>query len=161
MKRIAIVCIAIGAIVLFYAFDLDSRLTFASLKASLRTLINWQQNAPLTSAAIFIAVYVLVAALSLPGAALLTLAAGALFGLAWGTVYASFASSVGALLAFLVSRYLLQDVVQRRFGDRLKAINEGFEREGAFYLFTLRLVPLFPFFLVNLLMGLTPMPGAT
>ena len=107
-------------------------------------------------ALIFFVAYVLVTALSLPGAVIMTLAAGALFGLGFGTLLVSFASSIGATLAFLASRYLLRDVIQARFGDRLKAINEGMAKDGTLYLFTLRLVPLFPFFLVNLLMGLTP-----
>jgi len=109
----------------------------------------------------FGAVYVLVAALSLPGAVILTLAAGAIFGLLWGTFIASFASTLGATLAFWSARYLLRDWVQARFGDRLKPINDGMARDGAFYLFTLRLVPVFPFFLINLLMGLMPIRSLT
>jgi pyruvate/2-oxoglutarate dehydrogenase complex dihydrolipoamide dehydrogenase (E3) component/uncharacterized membrane protein YdjX (TVP38/TMEM64 family) len=109
----------------------------------------------------FLAIYVAVTALSLPGAAIMTLAGGALFGLALGTLIVSFASSIGATLAFLVSRYLLRDVVQAKFGERLRPINDGVARDGAFYLFSLRLVPVFPFFLVNLLMGLTPIRTAT
>ena len=105
--------------------------------------------------------YVVVTALSLPGAAVMTLAGGALFGLGWGLVIVSFASTIGATLAFLVSRHLLRDSVQSRFGERLKAINDGIARDGAFYLFTLRLVPVFPFFLINLLMGLTPIRVST
>src|SRR5436190_17528809 len=112
-------------------------------------------------AASFFAIYVLVTGLSLPGAAMLTLVAGALFGLLWGVVIVSFASTMGATLAFLASRYLLRDWVQARFGDKLKTINQGVEREGAFYLFALRLVPAFPFFLINLVMGLTPMATRT
>jgi pyruvate/2-oxoglutarate dehydrogenase complex dihydrolipoamide dehydrogenase (E3) component/uncharacterized membrane protein YdjX (TVP38/TMEM64 family) len=104
---------------------------------------------------------VLVTALSLPGAAVMTLAMGALFGLLWGTLLVSFASSIGATLAFLASRFVLRDSVQQRFGDKLKAINDGVARDGALYLFTLRMVPLFPFFLINLLMGLTPMRART
>jgi uncharacterized membrane protein YdjX (TVP38/TMEM64 family) len=102
-------------------------------------------------------IYILVTALSLPGAVVLTLAGGALFGLGVGFVAISFASSIGATLAFLVSRFVLRDFVQSRFGDRLRVINKGVRREGAFYLFSLRLVPIFPFFLINLAMGLTPM----
>ena len=104
----------------------------------------------------FFLFYVVIAALSLPGAAVLTLGAGALFGLLWGTIIVSFASSIGATLAFLISRYLFRDAVQKRFGDRLTAVNNGMAKDGVYYLFTLRLVPLFPFFVVNLLMGLTP-----
>ncbi|MEX1303389.1 MAG: TVP38/TMEM64 family protein, partial [Desulfotignum sp.] len=100
--------------------------------------------------------YITVTALSLPGAAVMTLAGGALFGLVTGTVVISFASTIGATLAFLVSRFLLKNWVQNRFKDKLHAINRGIERDGAFYLFTLRLVPVFPFFIINLVMGLTP-----
>ena len=110
---------------------------------------------------LFFAAYVVITALSLPGAGIMTLAAGGLFGLAWGFVIVSFASTIGATLAFLVSRYLLRDSVQKRFGDRLGPLNKGIEREGAFYLFTLRLVPIFPFFLINILMGLTPIKTFT
>jgi pyruvate/2-oxoglutarate dehydrogenase complex dihydrolipoamide dehydrogenase (E3) component/uncharacterized membrane protein YdjX (TVP38/TMEM64 family) len=111
---------------------------------------------PLQAGLLFFAVYVAATGLSLPGASVLTLIAGAIFGLFWGTIIVSFASTIGATLAFLTSRFLLRDWVQQRFGDRLRPINEGVAREGAFYLFALRLVPAFPFFAVNLLMGLTP-----
>ncbi len=110
---------------------------------------------------LFFTFYVIITALSLPGAAIMTLAGGGLFGLAWGLVIVSFASTIGATLAFLVSRYLLRESVQKRFGDRLETLNRGIEREGAFYLFTLRLVPIFPFFLINILMGLTPIKTST
>jgi uncharacterized membrane protein YdjX (TVP38/TMEM64 family) len=105
--------------------------------------------------------YVLMAALSLPGATVMGLAGGAVFGFWVGTAAVSFASTIGATLAFLMSRYLLRDAVQSRFGDRLAAVNEGVAREGAWYLFTLRLIPVFPFFVINLVMGLTPMPART
>jgi uncharacterized membrane protein YdjX (TVP38/TMEM64 family) len=105
---------------------------------------------------VYMLIYIAVTALSLPGAAVMTLAGGALLGLLTGTVVISFASTIGATLAFLVSRFLLKDWVQSRFKDKLKAINQGIEKEGAFYLFTLRLVPVFPFFIINLVMGLTP-----
>ena len=109
----------------------------------------------------YLLVYVLVTALFLPGAAVMTLAGGALFGFWPALLVVSFASTIGATLALLVSRFLLRDWVQGRFGDRLKAINAGIEAEGAFYLFSLRLVPIFPFFLINLAMGLTPLRSAT
>jgi uncharacterized membrane protein YdjX (TVP38/TMEM64 family) len=102
--------------------------------------------------------YILVTSLSLPGAAVMTLAGGALFGLLTGTVVVSFASTIGATLACFVSRFILRDWVQGKFGDKLKTVNEGIEKEGAFYLFTLRLIPVFPFWLINLVMGLTKMP---
>ena len=110
---------------------------------------------------VFFAVYVAVTALSLPGAAIMTLLGGAIFGLWIGTLVVSFASSLGATLAMLVSRYVLRDSVKAKFGARLADIDRGIEREGAFYLFTLRLVPVFPFFVINLLMGLTAMKATT
>ena len=157
MKRALILALVVVAIALFFITGLHERLTLQGIQASLGQLSAWRDESPLQMALLFMAAYIAATALSLPGAAALTLAAGALFGLGWGTLIVSFASSIGALLAFLVSRHLLRDVVQQRFGQRLQALNDGIEREGAFYLFTLRLVPIFPFFLVNLLMGLTPL----
>jgi pyruvate/2-oxoglutarate dehydrogenase complex dihydrolipoamide dehydrogenase (E3) component/uncharacterized membrane protein YdjX (TVP38/TMEM64 family) len=136
-------------------------LTLASIKASQAELESWRQTQPLISSAVFFAVYVAVTALSLPGAAVMTLAAGALFGIGWGTLIVSFASTIGATLAFLASRWLLGGWVQVRFGDRLAAINAGIAKEGGFYLFTLRLVPAVPFFVINLAMGLTPIRTRT
>ena len=141
-------------------FGLGSLLTLDHLKASRDTLQAQVQAQPLLTAALFFAIYVAAAALSIPGAVILTLAAGALFGLGWGLLIVSFASSVGALLAFLVARYLLRDAIQSRFGKALAPINEGVNKDGIFYLLTLRLVPVFPFWLINLLMGLTPMRAA-
>jgi pyruvate/2-oxoglutarate dehydrogenase complex dihydrolipoamide dehydrogenase (E3) component/uncharacterized membrane protein YdjX (TVP38/TMEM64 family) len=161
MKKIGLlVLIAILAAGFFY-FDLHQLLTLQGLKSGLAQFEIWRAESPLLVGGAFLILYVIVTALSLPGAVIMTLAAGALFGLGWGLLIVSFASSIGATLAFLVSRYLLQDMVQKRFGDRLKAINEGVEKEGAFYLFTLRLVPIFPFFLINLLMGLTNIRAVT
>jgi uncharacterized membrane protein YdjX (TVP38/TMEM64 family) len=137
-------------------FDLGQQLTLESLKGSRDSLQALVQQSPGRAIAIFFAVYVLVTALSLPGATVLTLAAGALFGLWPGLLLASFASSIGATLAFLTARYLLRDAVQQRLGERLAPINEGMRRDGAWYLLTLRLVPVFPFFIINLVMGLTP-----
>jgi len=156
MKKITIFVVVAFLVLLFFALDLNRFLTLDGLKASLGQFEIWRAASPVFVGFAFFSLYVLVAALSLPGAAVMTLAAGALFGLPWGMAIVSFASSIGATLAFLTSRYLLRDTIQNRFGGRLKAINDGMARDGAFYLFTLRLVPLFPFFLVNLLMGLTP-----
>ena len=125
------------------------------MKGSLDTFTQQIEQNPIVSIGVFFAVYVAVTALSLPGAAILTLAAGALFGLTQGFIIVSFASSVGATLAFLVARFILRDTVRKRFSEKLKKIDEGVEKQGAFYLFTLRLVPVFPFFLINMLMGLT------
>ncbi|MYI89656.1 MAG: pyridine nucleotide-disulfide oxidoreductase, partial [Gammaproteobacteria bacterium] len=112
---------------------------------------------PLKSALIYFAVYILITGLSVPGAAIATLVGGAIFGLLWGTVLVSFASVIGASCAFLVSRHILRDAIQSRYGERLRTINEGIRKDGAVYLFTLRMVPIFPFFIINLVMGLTPM----
>jgi len=162
MPRRLLLLAALAALVAaFFALDLGRFLTIEALKASHAEFVGLREASPWRVFAAFFLGYVAVTALSLPGAAIMTLAAGALFGLATGTVLVSFASSIGATLAFLVSRYLLREAVQTRFGDRLKAINQGVARDGAFYLFTLRLVPVFPFFLINLLMGLTPMRTAT
>ena len=139
----------------FFYWDLGAYLTLESLKAqqtALDALV--AADVVLISVAFFV-VYVLVTALSIPGAAIMTLAAGGMFGLGLGLLIVSFASTIGATLAMLVSRYLLRDQVQRRFQRQMDAINEGVKKDGAFYLFTLRLVPIFPFFVVNLLMGLT------
>lgn len=157
MKRALLLILMVGTIAMFFITGLHERLTLEGMQASLGQLGAWRDESPLQTTLLFGAAYVAATALSLPGAVVLTLAAGALFGLMWGTLIVSFASSIGALLAFLVSRHLLRDVVQQRFGQRLQALNDGIEREGALYLFTLRLVPIFPFFLVNLLMGLTPL----
>ena len=161
MKKLIIVLVIIGAVIGFFAFDLNQLLTLENIKSNQVEFQQWRDSAPVLVSLLFFAAYVLVTALSLPGAAIMTLAAGGLFGLAWGFVIVSFASTIGATLAFLVARYLLRDSVQKRFGDRLGPLNKGIEREGAFYLFTLRLVPIFPFFLINILMGLTPIKTFT
>ncbi len=160
MKKILLLVIGL-LVAAFFTFDLHQLLTLEGLKNGLSQFEQWRDSEPLLVGGGFFALYVAVTALSLPGAAVMTLAAGALFGLWWGLLIVSFASSIGALLAFLVSRYLLRDKVQARFGSRLQAINDGVARDGAFYLFTLRLVPVFPFFLINLLMGLTPIRAIT
>ncbi len=161
IKRIILVAAIVTLIAAFFYFDLHQLLTFTGLKSGLTQFETWRNADPMLVGGAFFLLYVIVTALSLPGAAIMTLAAGALFGVLWGVLIASFASSLGATVAFLGSRYLLQDSVQRRFGERLKAINDGVQKDGAFYLFTLRLVPVFPFFLINLLMGLTPIRAAT
>ena len=154
-KKIALLGVIVAAIFSFFYFDLNSYLTLQGMKDSLDTFQSQIAQNPVLSMGVFFAIYVAVTALSLPGAAILTLAAGALFGLVQGLVIVSFASSVGATLAFLVSRFILRDTVRNKFKEKLKKIDEGVEKQGAFYLFTLRLVPVFPFFLINLLMGLT------
>ena len=145
----------------FFAFDLHEYLTLESFQTQQARIDTYHSAHPIASAAAFFAIYVAVTGLSLPGAALMTLIAGAIFGLLWGIVIVSFASSIGATLAFLVSRFLLRDWVQARFGDRLKTIYAGIDRDGAFYLFALRLVPALPFFVINLVMGLTSLSTRT
>ena len=161
MKRFLLVLLILASVVGFFAFDLDRFLTLESLQQSQDDFVALKAQSPWLLAAIAFTLYVLVTALSLPGALIMTLAMGALFGLAIGTLLVSFASSVGATLAFLAARFVLRDTVQQRFSDKLKAINDGVAKDGALYLFTLRLVPVFPFFLINLLMGLTKMRTRT
>jgi len=156
MKKLFLILIIAAVAVSFFAFDIDQLLTLENIKSNQAAFEQLKADSPVLVSLAFFSLYVAVTALSLPGAVLMTLAGGALFGLLWGFVLVSFASTIGATLAFLVSRYLFRESVQNRFGDRLAAINEGVKTEGAFYLFTLRLVPIFPFFLINVLMGLTP-----
>ncbi|WP_194089401.1 FAD-dependent oxidoreductase [Vibrio hibernica] len=148
-------------ITLFFTFDLHHILTLEGIKSRMDEFYHWQRTSPFLVATVFFLIYIAVTALSLPGAAILTLAAGGLFGLTTGLFIVSFASTIGATLAFLVSRYILRDTIERKFSKRLKSINAGIEKDGAFYLFTLRLVPVFPFFLINLLMGLTKIKTRT
>jgi len=156
MKKIIIILLVALAIFAFIFFDVGEMLTLENLKNQQQAIDARYQASPLMVILVYFLIYVAATALSIPGAAILTLAGGAIFGVVTGTIIVSFASTIGATLAFLGSRYLFRDWVQARFGDRLKALNEGMARDGAFYLFSLRLVPVFPFFLINLLMGLTP-----
>jgi len=140
----------------FFALDLGQYFTLENLKNQQETFRAYYQQHQGLTLLIYFSIYVLMAALSLPGAAVMTLAGGAFFGLFAGSIVVSFASSIGATLAFLVSRFLLRESVQGKFGEKLAAINQGIEKDGAFYLLTLRLVPVFPFFVINLVLGLTP-----
>ena len=155
MKKILILAVLAALVAAYFIFDLGQYLTLEGIKMLVGEWEAFYAANPVIVLAGFFAIYVLVTAASLPGAAIMTLAAGALFGLVTGTVLVSFASTMGATLAFLSSRYVLRDTIEARLGERLKAINAGLERDGAFYLFTLRMIPLFPFFVVNLVMGLT------
>lgn len=157
IKKIAMLAAGAVLVGLFFVFDLQQYLTLDYLKASQARFAEMYQANPVLVIGVYMAIYILVTALSLPGAAILTLAGGALFGLFTGLIVVSFASSIGATLACFVARFILRDWVQERFGDKLSTINEGVEKEGAFYLFTLRLIPVFPFFVINLVMGLTKM----
>src|SRR5579864_1126802 len=155
MKKVLLAVLILAAVTVFVGFDLGRFLTLDSLKQAKGTFAAWQSNQPWLTAAGYFVLYVAMAALSLPGAAIMTVAGGAIFGLAEGVLLVSFASSLGAVLAFASARFVLRDSVQRRVGGRLKTVNEGITKDGVFYLFSLRLVPVFPFFVVNLLMGLT------
>ena len=159
--RLAVIVIFAALIVAFFWFDLTRYLDLEYLKSRQADIDVFYRDHPVALLAGYFLIYVAITGLSLPGAAIMTLVGGAVFGLLWGTVLVSFASTIGATIAFVVARYILRDGIQRRYGDRLKAINEGVERDGAFYLFTLRLVPAFPFFVINLVMGLTPMRTLT
>lgn len=150
--------VTLGVLLWAYnAFDLGRLLTLEYLKDSRNQLLGLYDARPTFTVSVYFAIYVIATAASFPGAVILTLAAGALFGFWFGLLVVSFASSLGALMAFLVARYLLHDTVQAKFSKTLAPLNEGVKRDGVFYLLTLRLVPVFPFWLVNLLMGLTPM----
>ncbi|MBU0944241.1 MAG: TVP38/TMEM64 family protein [Proteobacteria bacterium] len=157
INKLAIVVAGAVLVALFFGLDLQQYLTLEYLKESQARFADLYDEKPAMVIGSYMAIYILVTALSLPGAAILTLAGGALFGLVTGLVVVSFASSIGATLACFVARFVLRDWVQNKFGDRLTTINEGIAREGAFYLFTLRLIPVFPFFVINLVMGLTQM----
>ncbi len=161
MKRAILALLVVAAIALFFGMGLDQYLTLGALKEGQGKFAALQAQSPWLVTFVSFVLYVIVVALSLPGATIMGLAMGALFGLWYGTLLVSFASTIGATLAFLTSRYLLRDFVQQRFGDRLRGINEGMAKDGALYLFMLRLVPAFPFFLINLLMGLTQIPTRT
>ena len=154
--RLALIAVIAIAIAAFFASDLDRFFTLEFFKSQQAAIGAFFNANPFETAAIFFVIYVVVTGLSLPGAALMTLVAGAIFGILWGTVIVSFASSIGATFAFLASRFLFRESIQTRFGANLKTVNDGIERDGAFYLFALRLVPAFPFFVINLVMGLTP-----
>lgn len=156
IRRLLLLAALAALVLTYFGLDLGRFLSLDYFKSQQAAIEAWRAAQPLKAALAFFVAYVAVTGLSLPGAAVMTLVGGAVFGLFWGLLLVSFASSLGATLAFLVSRFLLRDWVQKRFGDRLRAINAGVEKEGGFYLFTLRLVPVFPFFVINLLMGLTP-----
>jgi uncharacterized membrane protein YdjX (TVP38/TMEM64 family) len=160
-KKLGILIVIICLIVLFKILHLDQYLTLSYIKASQeRFALLYSQHQAMVIAG-YMLIYILVTSLSLPGAAVMTLAGGALFGLLTGTVVVSFASTIGATLACFVSRFVLRDWVQGKFGDKASKVNEGIKKEGSFYLFTLRLIPVFPFWMINLVMGVTKMPIST
>ncbi len=160
-KKLILLALIAAAVAAFFYYDLGTYLSLDYLKSQQQSFIEAYNADPILIIGIFAAIYIVSTALSLPGASILTLLAGALFGVVTGTIVVSFASTIGATLAFLSSRFLLRDWVQGKFGDRLKGINDSLEKDGAFYLFTLRLIPAVPFFAVNLLMGLTKIKTLT
>jgi len=157
-KKIVILVIVVSLIAAFKVFDLGQYLTLSFLKESLDKFDDLYEKHTVPVIAGYFVVYVLTTSLSLPGASPLSIVGGAVFGLWTATLVVSFASTIGATLACFVSRFLLRDWVQSKFSDKIAKVNEGIEKEGAFYLFTLRLIPLFPFWMINLVMGLTKMP---
>jgi pyruvate/2-oxoglutarate dehydrogenase complex dihydrolipoamide dehydrogenase (E3) component/uncharacterized membrane protein YdjX (TVP38/TMEM64 family) len=159
--KLVLLAAVVAAILAFFALGLHQFASLEALKSGQRQLGAWIAANPIAAPALFFLAYVMVAALSLPGAAVMTLASGALFGVITGTILASFASTIGATLAMLSARFLLRDSIAARFSDKLAAIDAGMKRDGSFYLFTLRLIPAFPFFVVNLVMGLTALPSRT
>ena len=161
VKKAILVLVLLGAIVAYFVFDLGQILSLESFKASQSDIVAAKDANPVLYIAGFFILYVAVTGLSIPGAAIMTLVAGALFGVVVGTIIVSFASTMGATLAFLSARFVLREWVQGKFGERLRAIDDGLEKDGAFYLFTLRLIPVFPFFVINLLMGLTRLKTRT
>ncbi len=155
-KKLGLLALILTVFFIFFYFGGHKYLTFESLKQNNEALKAWANNNLILACSGFFIIYVASTALSLPGAAILTLASGLIFGFGLGTLLSSFASTIGAGLAFIATRYFLKDWVQNNFGSKIERINQGVKKEGAYYLFTLRLMPIFPFFLVNLLMGLTP-----
>ncbi len=160
-KKAVIVIAVILLIAAFRIFNLGDYLSLSYLKESQQKFEVLYIENRVSVIAAYMFIYILVTSLSLPGAAVMTLAGGALFGLLAGTIIVSFASTLGATSACFVSRYILRDWIQGRFSEKLKTVNEGIEKEGALYLFTVRLIPVFPFWLINLVMGLTKMPLKT
>lgn len=161
IKKLLVVAALAAVIAAFFHFELDRYFTLAFLQGELQELRIFYAQNPAVTLALFALLYIIVCVFYLPGMAVLSLAAGALFGFAWGTIVTSFASTLGATCAFLMARFLLRETVQRKFKRHIAAVNRGIERDGAFYLLTLRLVPVFPFYLINLVMGLTPIKTFT
>jgi len=161
VKKLGIVAAAALIVVFFLAYDLDRYLTLSYIKESQAQLMRLYEQNPFMVIIAYMGLYVTVTALSLPGAVILTLVGGALLGLVTGTIVISIASTTGATLACFVSRFILRDWVEGKFGDKIASVNRGVEKEGPLYLFSVRLIPIFPFFVINLVMGLTRMPLRT
>jgi uncharacterized membrane protein YdjX (TVP38/TMEM64 family) len=161
ISKTQLITIIAALIAIFFYFDFQDYLSLTKLQSQQAAILSYYTNHPILMLLAYGLIYIAITGLSLPGATILTLAGGALFGLLWGTVIVSFASSIGATLAFLAARFLFRDNIESQFADRLKTVNDGIAKDGAYYLFTLRLVPLFPFFVINLVMGLTAMKTTT
>ena len=161
IKILIIIATFISVVVLFFAFDLQQYLSLEYLKSSKALFISYYEQNPMLVLGSYFLSYVAITAFSLPGAVWMTLGGGAFFGLLTGTIVVSFASTIGATLAMLISRFLLRDWVQRRFKQQMQTINSGIQKDGGFYLFTLRLLPVVPFFVINMVMGLTPLRTST
>ncbi|SLM28616.1 Mercuric reductase (Hg(II) reductase) [Desulfamplus magnetovallimortis] len=160
-SRIIIIILAGAVMAAFFNLDIHHYFSLSSLKANIDHIHAWQSSHPFKAVFIYMAIYISITALSLPGATIMSLAGGAVFGLWKGVIIVSFASTIGATLAFIVSRFLFRDAIEARFAEKLAIINRGIEKEGGFYLFSLRLVPIFPFFIINMLMGLTKISTMT
>lgn len=160
-KKLVVVLILSAVIITFWGFDLHHVLSLENLKSSHEYLISVYTNYPIRTVAIFFAVYVVAVSLNLPGATILGLAGGGIFGFLYGTIIISFASTIGATIGCFISRYLLRDFVEEKFGKTYEKVNNGIRREGTFYLFSLRLIPIIPFFVINMVMGLTRIPLKT
>lgn len=156
-KKGFLLLIGVIIVTVFVSFDLHRFLTLEYLRSSEVSLRQFQQNHPYTLMWAYFVVYFVVAAFALPGVLVSTVAGGFLFGLVQGTILVSFASTLGATASFLVARYVFRDWIEKKYGDKLHAVNDGIEREGGFYLFSMRLIPLFPYFLINVVMGLSQM----
>jgi len=161
MKKLILLGIVAAAIGAFFYFDLSQWLTLDQLKNQQVALEDYRSSHPVLVASMYVTAYIIIAALSLPGATIMTLTGGAIFGVFWGTLFANISATIGATLAFLIARFVLGDWIQTKFGERIDSINKGIEQDGAFYLFSLRLVPLFPFFIINVVMGLTKLKTLT
>jgi len=160
-NKILLIIIVLSAIAAFFIFDLGQYISIDFFITQQKSIMNYYETYPVNTGIIFFGLYVFLTGLSLPAAGIMTVISGAIFGLIWGTIIVSFASALGASISFVVSRFLFRDYVQTRFLTNLKTINAGIERDGAFYLFMLRLIPVFPFFIINVVMGLTPLKLTT
>lgn len=161
ISKTRLIGVIVVLVVLFFYFDMQDYLSLTKLQSQQATILSYYANHPILTLLVYGLIYIVVTGLSLPGATVLTLAGGALFGLLWGTVIVSIASTIGATLAFLAARFLFRENLEQKFAQQLNAINAGIEKDGGYYLFTLRLVPLIPFFAINLIMGLTKMQAST